>query len=182
MTCSNLRRAAALAALVVGSFLSLSGLAGAQGQPPAPAGTAAPAAPAAGEGAGVQKMMEGDEGAMSGAAYTYDPAGRRDPFKSLLVGAIVSSTDAAAVFSGRHGAVTRQAEQSECSRERNTVCVTGAEQARDPCGWDQAIEHIANECKAEEEQQQLFADAVHFQNESTEGDLWFGRGRLHDGG
>ena len=32
-----------------------------------------------------QSMIEQDESAMSGRAYTYDPAGRRDPFRSLLV-------------------------------------------------------------------------------------------------
>jgi Tfp pilus assembly protein PilP len=32
-----------------------------------------------------QSLIEQDESAMSGRAYTYDPAGRRDPFRSLLV-------------------------------------------------------------------------------------------------
>jgi type IV pilus assembly protein PilP len=32
-----------------------------------------------------QAMIEQDEAALSGRAYTYDPAGRRDPFRSLLV-------------------------------------------------------------------------------------------------
>ena len=32
-----------------------------------------------------QSMIEQDESAMSGHAYSYDPAGRRDPFRSLLV-------------------------------------------------------------------------------------------------
>jgi Tfp pilus assembly protein PilP len=32
-----------------------------------------------------QSMIEQDESAMSGRAYSYDPAGRRDPFRSLLV-------------------------------------------------------------------------------------------------
>lgn len=83
MTCSNLRRGVALSVVALAAFIALAAVAGAQAQPPAPAGTAAPAA----GDAGVQKMIEGDEGSMSGAAYTYDPAGRRDPFKSLLVGA-----------------------------------------------------------------------------------------------
>jgi Tfp pilus assembly protein PilP len=30
-------------------------------------------------------MIEQEEAALSGRAYTYDPAGRRDPFRSLLV-------------------------------------------------------------------------------------------------
>jgi hypothetical protein len=32
-----------------------------------------------------QALIEQDESAMSGRAYSYDPAGRRDPFRSLLV-------------------------------------------------------------------------------------------------
>jgi len=31
-----------------------------------------------------QAMLEADESAMSGRSYSYDPAGRRDPFRSLL--------------------------------------------------------------------------------------------------
>ena len=30
-------------------------------------------------------MIEQEESALSGRAYSYDPAGRRDPFRSLLV-------------------------------------------------------------------------------------------------
>jgi len=51
----------------------------------APAATASPV-PAGAATANVQKMAEGDESLSSGGAYTYDPAGRRDPFKSLLTG------------------------------------------------------------------------------------------------
>jgi Tfp pilus assembly protein PilP len=32
-----------------------------------------------------QSLIEQDESAMAGRSYTYDPAGRRDPFRSLLV-------------------------------------------------------------------------------------------------
>jgi type IV pilus assembly protein PilP len=32
-----------------------------------------------------QALLEQDEAALSGRAYSYDPAGRRDPFRSLLV-------------------------------------------------------------------------------------------------
>ena len=32
-----------------------------------------------------QGLLEQDESAMAGRAYSYDPAGRRDPFRSLLV-------------------------------------------------------------------------------------------------
>ena len=32
-----------------------------------------------------QSLIEQDESAMAGRSYTYDPAGRRDPFRSLLI-------------------------------------------------------------------------------------------------
>ena len=32
-----------------------------------------------------QAMLDQEEAALSGRGYTYDPAGRRDPFRSLLV-------------------------------------------------------------------------------------------------
>jgi type IV pilus assembly protein PilP len=32
-----------------------------------------------------EALLEQDEAALSGRAYSYDPAGRRDPFRSLLV-------------------------------------------------------------------------------------------------
>ncbi len=32
-----------------------------------------------------QSLLDQDESAMSGRAYSYDPAGRRDPFRSLLI-------------------------------------------------------------------------------------------------
>ncbi len=44
----------------------------------------APSSPPPPDTANVQKLLEGEESVLSGAAYTYDPAGRRDPFKSLL--------------------------------------------------------------------------------------------------
>jgi hypothetical protein len=47
---------------------------------PTPAAVIAPVPESPG-----QSMIEQDESAMSGRAYTYDPAGRRDPFRSLLV-------------------------------------------------------------------------------------------------
>jgi hypothetical protein len=51
---------------------------------PAPA-VAAPAAPAAPAPAAPQPAIEVEDPALSGRGYTYDPAGRRDPFRSLLV-------------------------------------------------------------------------------------------------
>jgi type IV pilus assembly protein PilP len=46
--------------------------------------TPAPAPPAPIESPG-QALLEQEESALAGRAYTYDPAGRRDPFRSLLV-------------------------------------------------------------------------------------------------
>jgi hypothetical protein len=40
--------------------------------------------PAAAESPG-QAMLEQEEAALAGRSYAYDPAGRRDPFRSLLV-------------------------------------------------------------------------------------------------
>ncbi len=51
-------------------------------QSPAPTPTAAPAATAPSTG---QALLDEQEEALAGRAYTYDPAGRRDPFRSLLV-------------------------------------------------------------------------------------------------
>ncbi|HKI85365.1 MAG TPA: hypothetical protein VKA53_01345 [Thermoanaerobaculia bacterium] len=35
---------------------------------------------------GINKILEGEEEVLEGGGYTYDPGGRRDPFKSLLGG------------------------------------------------------------------------------------------------
>lgn len=43
-----------------------------------------PAAPAPAESTG-QALLDQQDEALAGRAYTYDPAGRRDPFRSLLV-------------------------------------------------------------------------------------------------
>jgi Tfp pilus assembly protein PilP len=51
---------------------------------PGPSPTPAPVIAPVPESPG-QSLIEQDESAMSGRAYTYDPAGRRDPFRSLLV-------------------------------------------------------------------------------------------------
>lgn len=45
-----------------------------------PAAAAAPAPQQTGEA-----LLEQEESALAGRSYTYDPAGRRDPFRSLLV-------------------------------------------------------------------------------------------------
>lgn len=51
---------------------------------PTPAPTPAPAPAASPQSLG-QTLLEQDELSNTGRAYTYDPAGRRDPFRSLLV-------------------------------------------------------------------------------------------------
>lgn len=75
-----MRRALGLAAFV---FLGFGVVAQAQKKSPSPAPT--PAAVAEPEGALPQAILEEDELANTGQSYTYDPAGRRDPFRSLLV-------------------------------------------------------------------------------------------------
>ncbi len=55
----------------------------AQTAAPTPAPTAVPA-PGELQSPG-QALIDQEEEALSGRAYTYDPAGRRDPFRSLLV-------------------------------------------------------------------------------------------------
>jgi type IV pilus assembly protein PilP len=80
-----MRRAVLL--LVLAGALAASA-ATAQAQAPAPAttpvATPAPVIAPVPDSPG-QSLIDQDESAMSGRAYTYDPAGRRDPFRSLLV-------------------------------------------------------------------------------------------------
>lgn len=52
---------------------------------PAPQPTRPPAVIAPVPESPGQSMIEGEESALAGRAYSYDPAGRRDPFRSLLV-------------------------------------------------------------------------------------------------
>ena len=71
------------------ALLVLLAASAASAQAPAAAPTPQPTKPAAviapvPESPG-QSMIEGEESALAGRAYSYDPAGRRDPFRSLLV-------------------------------------------------------------------------------------------------
>jgi len=77
-------RRAAILLLVLGALAA--SVANAQAPVPAatPAATPAPVIAPVPESPG-QSLIDQDESAMSGRAYTYDPAGRRDPFRSLLV-------------------------------------------------------------------------------------------------
>jgi len=77
-------RRAAILLLVFGALAA--SVANAQAPVPAatPAATPAPVIAPVPESPG-QSLIDQDESAMSGRAYTYDPAGRRDPFRSLLV-------------------------------------------------------------------------------------------------
>jgi hypothetical protein len=67
------RSAAWLLLLIAGAAVGLAQA------PPNP--TPSPAVPAESPG---QAMLDAEESALSGRAYSYDPAGRRDPFRSLL--------------------------------------------------------------------------------------------------
>jgi hypothetical protein len=66
-------------AFLVGSLLVAGALRAAD---PTPAPTPAPTPSMRSPG---EAMLEQDEAALAGRAYSYDPAGRRDPFRSLLV-------------------------------------------------------------------------------------------------
>ena len=70
-------------AAVFGLFIAAAAIA-APTKVPTPAATPAAAPPGAIESPG-QALIEQDESAMAGRSYSYDPAGRRDPFRSLLV-------------------------------------------------------------------------------------------------
>jgi type IV pilus assembly protein PilP len=78
-----MRRAALLVVLLaLATAGALAQTPGAAGAPPAatPPAVIAPVPESPG-----QSLIEQDESAMSGRSYSYDPAGRRDPFRSLLV-------------------------------------------------------------------------------------------------
>ena len=69
-----------LAATACGLLLAVR--ASAAGPAPSPAPTPAPTPSVESPG---QALIEQEESALSGRAYSYDPAGRRDPFRSLLL-------------------------------------------------------------------------------------------------
>jgi hypothetical protein len=71
------RRIPALVALAVAIAVSL---AEAQRATPQPTPAPTPSLRSPGE-----TLIEQEEAALAGRSYTYDPAGRRDPFRSLLV-------------------------------------------------------------------------------------------------
>jgi len=70
-----------LALAVAAALLASSAIAASPSATPSPAPTPAPAAA---ESPG-QALIEQEESALSGRTYSYDPAGRRDPFRSLLM-------------------------------------------------------------------------------------------------
>ena len=72
-----MRSAVALAALLLAGTVALA-------QQPAPAPPPPDQQPI--DTSTVEKILAGDEEVESGAGFTYDPAGRRDPFRSLLSG------------------------------------------------------------------------------------------------
>lgn len=66
------------------AFLLAIGAAAFAAEPPAATPVPTPAPTPALRSPG-EAMLEQDQAALSGRAYSYDPAGRRDPFRSLLV-------------------------------------------------------------------------------------------------
>src|SRR5262249_24242834 len=81
-------RTPALLPVVLGLALTLMATPGAfADDPPPSAAPAAGAQAAAGEGPAseiINKIMQDNEAMLSGRGFTYDPAGRRDPFRSLV--------------------------------------------------------------------------------------------------
>lgn len=76
------KRLAVAAAFV---FLLSVATASAQKKPAAASATPAAPAPAAAAAPDAPAPVAADDPTLSGRGYTYDPAGRRDPFRSLLV-------------------------------------------------------------------------------------------------
>lgn len=70
-------------ALASGLLFVAAAAIGAPPKTPTPIPT--PAAPAGTLESPGQALIDQDESAMAGRSYSYDPAGRRDPFRSLLV-------------------------------------------------------------------------------------------------
>ena len=68
---------------LIGLILAVAALAAPQQKTPVPTPTAA--APTSPEESPGQALIEQEESALAGRTYSYDPAGRRDPFRSLLV-------------------------------------------------------------------------------------------------
>jgi len=74
------------AAAVLAFGVSLAGVrAAAQPAQPPPAEEAAPQEPEVTPGPDIDQILEGEEEALAGSGFSYDPGNRRDPFKSLLV-------------------------------------------------------------------------------------------------
>ena len=76
------RRLLLPASLVLGAVL-LGGLPALADDPPANP-PAAGATPAGQDAETINKIMQDNEAMLSGRGFTYDPAGRRDPFRSLV--------------------------------------------------------------------------------------------------
>lgn len=72
-----------LALAACGLFVAALAFGAAPRETPSPVPTPA-ATPSPAESPG-QTLIEGEESALSGRSYSYDPAGRRDPFRSLLL-------------------------------------------------------------------------------------------------
>lgn len=70
---------------VLASGLLFAAAAATAAPPKTPTPAPTPAAPAGSTESPGQTLIEQDESAMAGRSYSYDPAGRRDPFRSLLV-------------------------------------------------------------------------------------------------
>ncbi|MBI4169934.1 MAG: hypothetical protein HY510_08360 [Acidobacteria bacterium] len=75
------RRARPLTAALLGALLAAAPLAAQDQAPPAPPAAAAAQTDAAET---INQIMQDNEAMLTGRGFTYDPAGRRDPFRSLV--------------------------------------------------------------------------------------------------
>jgi Tfp pilus assembly protein PilP len=70
--------------ILAGLLLASSGAVRAQEHPPAESAGAPPAGSPKEETETINRIMQDNEAMLSGRGFTYDPAGRRDPFRSLV--------------------------------------------------------------------------------------------------
>jgi len=80
---TRMRPIALAATLALGIAVQGTGAARAEEAPGAAAAAPAPAAPGGGVDP-ITRIMEDNEALLTGRGFTYDPAGRRDPFRSLV--------------------------------------------------------------------------------------------------
>jgi len=71
-------------ALLAAALLPVPAVLAQDEEPPQDDAAAEAEAPEDGDVPDIEAILEGDEAVLGGGGYTYDPGGRRDPFRSLL--------------------------------------------------------------------------------------------------